>query len=104
MQSFDRACPASMLERLILFGLFDQNFWIQWFSGDATALYLFECRPKYIDTKVCTKVYHTYDRSSQQRSTNIVMHLVPTPCALELGINFLALTAPTLLLQRPRCW
>ena len=49
VQSFDRACPASVVERLILFGLSDHNFWIQWCSGDATSFYLFDCRPRYID-------------------------------------------------------
>ena len=51
VQSFDRAYPASVVERLILFELSDHHFWIQWCSDDATSLYLFECRSRYIDTK-----------------------------------------------------
>ena len=53
--------------------------------------------------KVYTKVYNNFFQSSQQRATIIGMHLVPASCALELSINFLAVTATTLLLQRPRC-
>ena len=77
LQSFERACPSSVVERLVLFGLSDHNFWIQWCYCDATSLYLFECHPRYIDRKICTKVYQIYVRSLQQRAINIVMHLVP---------------------------
>ena len=42
VQSFDRACPTSMIERLILFLLSDHNFWVQLCSVDACILYLFE--------------------------------------------------------------
>ena len=42
LQSFDRAYPTSMIERLILFLLSDHNFWVQWCSVDYSILYLFE--------------------------------------------------------------
>ena len=42
VQNFDRACPTSMIERLIPFLLSDHNFWVQWCSVDASILYLFE--------------------------------------------------------------
>ena len=42
-------------------------------------------------------------RNWQQRATNLLLHLVPARCALDLCINFLAVTATTLLRQRPRC-
>ena len=43
---------------------------------------------------VYTKVYNNFDQSLQQRATIIVMQMVPARCALELSINFLAVTAP----------
>ena len=42
VQSFDHACPTSVIERLILFWLSDHNFWIQWCSIDTDILYLSE--------------------------------------------------------------
>ena len=45
-QSFDRACPTSVIERLILFWLSDHNFWMQLCSVDADILYLSELHPR----------------------------------------------------------
>ena len=42
MQSFDRACPMSMIERLIIFLLSDHNFWLQRCSIAADMVYIFE--------------------------------------------------------------
>ena len=47
VQSFDRACATSMIERLILFLLSDPNFWVQWCFVNASILYLFEWRPRF---------------------------------------------------------
>ena len=42
VQSFDRACPTSMIERLISFLLSAHNFWLQWCSVVADIVYIFE--------------------------------------------------------------
>ena len=42
VQNFDRACPTSMIERLIIFLLSNHNFWQQWCSVAADIVYIFE--------------------------------------------------------------
>ena len=42
VQNFERACPTSMIERLIIFLLSDHNFWLQRCFVAADILHIFE--------------------------------------------------------------